>query len=356
MNPGLEKSASAASAGGAEGETRETYKLKEARLFGDEPQPWRKVAKDTFPGNPVPSMINEDESQLLHWLARDWVRGEGQIVDLGPLAGASTYALASGLSANDTCTDKNGRIHSYDNWVFYEDWARFFPGEKLVQGQDIQKHFLRYIRPFSDYVIPHKGDLHTFSWGEENIELLFIDVAKVPSLMAHIVNEFFPRLIPNRSIVIHQDFISAECPWIHIAMDCLRDYFAMLDSPEGGSVCYMPVKKVPENFLTADFFDSMALDEARKRLADARANIRGWYHLCVWLAEAHYLAMSGERNDAKEIVRQVKAHQSFEPGVQYDVDLVNSRIELGGLTYASRNAAVRFFAWFGRQLRRISTG
>jgi len=47
----------------------------------------------------VPTMLSVRERQLLHWLARNYVKGLGRIVDGGSFLGGSTAALASGLAA-----------------------------------------------------------------------------------------------------------------------------------------------------------------------------------------------------------------------------------------------------------------
>ncbi|MEL6341223.1 MAG: hypothetical protein AAFQ65_15065, partial [Myxococcota bacterium] len=48
----------------------------------------------------IPSMLLLPEVALLYALARHHFRAEGAIVDLGPLLGLSTFAMARGLSDN----------------------------------------------------------------------------------------------------------------------------------------------------------------------------------------------------------------------------------------------------------------
>jgi hypothetical protein len=48
-----------------------------------------------------------------------------------------------------------------------------------------------------------------------------------------------------------------------------------------------------------------------------------WEHLCVWLAEADYLACSGQEAAAREIMKRVKEDPRFDLGdLDYDLKFV----------------------------------
>jgi hypothetical protein len=298
-----------------------TFKLAQARPLASQPQPWRSGAPALAAINPVPSMINEDESRFLHWVARHWVSGMGHIVDMGPLAGGSTYALCSGLSLNPAARGRT-RVHSYDNWRFFPDWQRFFPGTALNAGDDLRPLFERNVRPFAGLVSAHAGDLRAQQWNGEAIELLFIDAAKEPSVWWHIVREFLPSCIPGRTLVIHQDWVCAECPWIHLTMARLSEYFAVIDSPDGGSVAFLLERAVPPGLLDAEDLLALPAATVADRFGRARSWTLGWYALDVRLAEAHHWAMRGEPEAAKRLVDEVLAHPDYGPEVRYDVDMV----------------------------------
>jgi hypothetical protein len=303
-----------------------TFKLDDALLFTPQPQPWRAVARPVEEVNPIPSMIHPDESLLLYWLAAHYYRGEGRIVDLGPLAGGSAHSLAAGLADRKSDNRPRGQIDSYDFWGYLRNFQEYFPGQDLKPGDDLLGFFKTNLGPLLPYVTPHKGDLCSYPWPDDPIEILFIDAAKTPACMDFIARRLFPHLIPGRSIVIHQDYISATCPWIHLVMEHLRDSFEYVDSPEGGSVCFVPVRPIPENALPDDFFEALPVADARRRLRGARANVRGWYKLCLWLGEAFHLTQVGEYAQAETIVRQVRAHPDFRSGAQYDVDFVRAHL------------------------------
>ena len=297
-----------------------TEKLTEALLFDGQYQPWRALMKAPEEINPIPSMIIPDEAQFLHYVAREHYKGDGAIVEFGPLAGGSTHALASGMVENSISAARKGRIDSYDLWEFCEGWDCLFPGRALRPGDDLKEIFVENLSAFHGQINPHKGDLSKQRWSGGSIEIMFIDAAKTPALMAHIVDEFFPHLIPNRSLVVHQDYVSAQCPWIHIIVQHLREYFECMDSPAGGSICVRLKKSIPSGLLAEDFFDKLPVSQARRRLADAREMIVGWYKLSVWLAEANYLASKGLISDALQIIDEVCAHPQFQPHLWDDID------------------------------------
>ncbi len=298
-----------------------TFKLQRAQLLAEKAQPWRFGLPELRAINPVPSMICEDESRFLHWIARHSLSGEGQIVDLGPLAGGSTHALCSGLARNSRASGRT-RVHSYDLWRFLPGWEDFFVGVALRPGDNLLPLFTRNLRAFADVVVPHQGGLRRQRWSGEPIEILFIDVAKASDLWTHILSEFLPCCIPGRTLVVHQDWVSAECPWIHLTMARLSDYFTPVDSPEGGSVAFRLERAVPRALLQADDFFSVPAATASARFEQAASWMAGWYGLAVRLSEAHYCAMKGQTEEAAHRVSRVLAHPDYVADLRYDVDLV----------------------------------
>lgn len=305
----------------------QTYKILNAFLFKRDQQPWRNKNNDHYETNPIISMICQDEVDFLHWLVKSYFSGEGVIVDMGPLAGGSTHAIASGLALNPNINQNKKIIYSYDLWDYFEDWAQFFPGDHLVKGQDVYPFFKKNLGPYMRYVKPIKGDIQSKKWSGEPIEILFIDAAKSPAIMQHIVNEFFPFLIPGKSIVIQQDFCSAQCPWIHITMQKLRKYFTYIDSPEGGSICYLFKEKIPSEIINSELFYSTPVNEGQHLFQTIQSDILGWYNICIKLAEVQYIAITGDRNRAKSMFEQVlndplNNEYIQYPGVQGDIDLL----------------------------------
>jgi len=192
----------------------------------------------------------------------------------------------------------------------------------MSPGADLLPAFKRNTSKFAHLIVPHQGNLHFEQWRGEPIEILFVDAAKDPALLSHIVNTFFPHLRPG-GYVIHQDFISAEDPWIHVAMGLLAPYFEVTDSPDGGSICFRVLDTIPPNSLPADYMQGQ-----RHLIRAARDLLPGWHGLCLELAEAHYLALTGSPEEAQAIVAAVSRHPLYKPRrFEHDVRLVQNAIK-----------------------------
>jgi hypothetical protein len=300
----------------------EHFKLVQPEMLSNAgPLPWRMNKKPVAEINPIGSMISEDESRYLYWMAKEYFSNRGTIVDLGPLAGGSTCSLATGL-ADGPYNASVPLIHSYDLWEYWEDWGRFFPGKSFRHLEDIQGAFLDNLGSLSRFVVPHKGNICEAVWNGSPIEILFIDVAKSPETMERIVNEFYPALIPASSIVIHQDFISAECPWIHAIQESLSSYFELVDSPDDSSVCFRLIRKIPKGVLGANFYVSLNATEGDQLICSAASHLKGWYKLCVLAARSHFHVLRGNVNLALKILDEIVHSPDYDEKVDYDVSLV----------------------------------
>jgi hypothetical protein len=295
-----------------------TFKLNRALLFAEcRQQPWESMDSGFDADPPIPSMISIQERKFLLYLTRTTYSGRGAIIDMGPLAGASTYAMAAGMSC--------GRIYCYDLWQYCPGWEQFVDGQALAIGSDIMAWFQKNIRPFSHLITACKGNILDQRWLAGPIEIIFIDAAKTPAVMRHIANEFFPHLAPG-AFVIQQDYVSAECPWLHVAMGQLAEHFEAVDSPEGGTVCFRLTRPLADQgpILADDF--SIGPDAGAYISREAQ-RLTTWRALCVELALARHELIQGNRNRASEIVRRVESHPDFNFQVEYDLQLVKSLIE-----------------------------
>ena len=285
-----------------------TFKLKRAVLFAGSHQPWESLKTDFSPEPPIPSMMCVHELRFLHYVTKHHYEAKGAIVDFGPLVGSSTYAFASGMAS--------GKIYSYDLWRMWPGLdSAYVDGIQLAIGDDLLPFFLKNTVVFRDKIIPRKGSITKFGWNDGPIEIMLIDAAKKPEIMRHIANEFFPSLIPG-AILIQQDYVAAECPWLHIAMMQMEDYFELIDSPEGGSVCFRVTKPIPAGILPQGYWTD---PNALEYLAKARSELTEWRALCMWLAEARYELIQGNTARAGEVLRNVKAHPDFNFHLDYDV-------------------------------------
>jgi hypothetical protein len=197
-------------------------------------KPWNVHADEIPPEIFTPyGMIGEEERRCYYWLARHALSGEGCIVDAGASLGASTLCFAAGAAAAGHPSFKGGPIvHAYDYFKAYDGYVTKAISDHV---QRIEKNkpylclFKGFTKKYEALIEPHPGNIIEQRWSGDPIELLFIDIAKRARINAYVTREFFPHLVPGRSIVIHQDYHHCWHPYIHVSMEFLADEFELID-------------------------------------------------------------------------------------------------------------------------------
>ena len=218
--------------------------IKDSRLTNA--KPW--LAPDAKAGSYALGLLGFEERKLLFHLARDVYGGEGALVDLGAFCGASTSCLAAGLSENPRAAKRH--VHSFDSFIASEtylvDFVRNQFGEQLVLGQSFESIFRRVAAEYADRIEVHAGDLLEQTWPVgEPIELLFVDIAKTLALSGKVLTEFFPRLIPGKSLVVHQDFYHPTAFYLPVVMDFLSEHFTIVETGRDSSVVFRLDSEIP---------------------------------------------------------------------------------------------------------------
>ncbi len=191
----------------------------------------------------APTMLSVEERQLLYVLARDYVRG-GAIIDAGCFLGGSTRALAAGVAENRRL--RRGRpIHTYDLFAMDPSFPRDYPGLVAdIAGDSTRPRFEEVVGPLLRHVEVHEGDICEERWTGGAIELLFIDVCKSWAINDHVVREFFPALVPGRSVVVQQDLIHEWLPYLTITMGLFRKSFELVAIAPWCSAVYLLTRAI----------------------------------------------------------------------------------------------------------------
>lgn len=219
--------------------------------------------------NPVPEdvfnhtgMLIHEERSMLHWLTRHMYRGIGEIVELGVFLGSSSASLASGLEANDRVREKNKRIHSYDR--FFGDFEKSWIEERLKIQLDEKGYFgaiyNEKVKKYESFIDLNEGDLTEKKWDGRPIEILFVDVLKMPELADVVVREFFPYLVPGRSVLIMQDYIFNVLPYNSGVMAYFEDLFAYAGDTVRNSMLFVPTQEIPRDMCEAFHWRGMSND------------------------------------------------------------------------------------------------
>jgi len=245
----------------------------------------------------VPTMLMPDELRLLHYLADERYTGEGAIVDAGCFLGGSTLALADGLRRNlrrRGCEEEK-LIHSYDRFEI-EGWTigTFF-SKSAQAGESFRPLFDRNIAPYASLVEVHAGDICSSRWTGRAIEILFIDVAKHWTVCDWVTWQFFPQLIPGKSVVIQQDYLYHHwVAWLHITMEFYSDYFEYVCDTGVNSVAFLNTKRIPDGVLREKTVESLTTAEKIELMDRAASRFTGRQAELLRSAKQHFLEMLGE--------------------------------------------------------------
>lgn len=224
----------------------------------------QRVIEHRLPGMTVPS-----ERAYFKWHAQECFAGEGEAVDLGSWLGSTTAVLAMGLEANPRPAVKRATLHAYDRFTWeswMDDYAEALRYGPYSPGASFLPEFERVTRRWQERIRVHEGDLLEERWSGGPIELLLVDAMKSWPLAQHIVEHFYPALLPGQGFVIHQDFGHCFTPWIHLVSYRLRDALVMTqDVPRSETAVFRaarPVEISDPSAFRREAFDDQEVDEA----------------------------------------------------------------------------------------------
>lgn len=254
---------------------------------------WRKTPIPEACKN-IPTMLMPDELRLLRYLTEAYFSNQGLIVDAGCFLGGSTLALAEGLRNNlsRTHSPETKLIHSFDLFRI-EEWSReiYFPGGGIA-GDSIRHLFDKNIAHHTSLVNIHEGDITHEVWGKAPIEILFIDVAKHWTVCDWITENFFPHLIPGRSIVVQQDYLYHHWnAWLHITMEYYSDNFEILCHTEQNSVAFFYKKTIEPQLIRPKLVESLSLGEKIELMDKAANRFSAQPKELLKQAKAHFIEM-----------------------------------------------------------------
>ncbi len=228
--------------------------------------PWRQIpAEQMALAASVPTMLRREECQLYYWLAKN-TRGTGAVIDLGTFAGGSTAYLAAGLAASGA----PHHLHGYDRFTASQE-ARALHlspnGISLTDQEDILPLAQKFLAPWAEKITLHRGEIGELTWDSGPVELLVVDAAKSTHLADHIAAQFFPQLIPGVSLLVHQDFLHKQQPWLAVQMVRLAEYFTPLGLVARDCVVFACTKAISAEALaaaaTVDMDDDKLLSHLR---------------------------------------------------------------------------------------------
>lgn len=274
----------------------------------------------------VRTLISLPEVQLLHYITSQQYTGEGAIIDAGPFLGGSTLALADGLTANPDPKAAQAKVHSYDLFEVFDEsqtWGRI--GAELGKGSffHIYEENLGTRR---EQVEVHKGDILEMNWTGGPIEILFIDIAKTPELLAHIEKTFYPHLIPGKSIVLHQDILHPGTPFIRLSMHHLRAHFTPLDYLPLNTVVYRYEREIPVEKFSAFDYTKLTYADKYSMHHEAIATMPDHVKPMSRLDEVHWLIQQEKIAAAAKKLLEIQAMADHNTALKFSVTRTASRL------------------------------
>ncbi len=195
---------------------------------------------DALPIHPeklVPTMLAKRELDYLHLLG-SLINGSGRLIELGCFLGGSTAALLEGIQHSPKTPVLPLLV--YDQ--FLAPPAEAFETDPqlahfgLSPNQSFRNLYEQLHRDRLDQISIREGRLpESLPIGQaasiypeqEQIELLFVDIAKSWGVHLSAARCFYPHLHPG-AILIHQDFGDFRTPWLVVHMYQLRYAFKPL--------------------------------------------------------------------------------------------------------------------------------
>lgn len=252
------------------------------------------------------TMMTRNETGMLNRLVSDHYHGLGQIVDAGAFLGGSTVSM--GLALVNKKAPLHHRIHSYDRFTNFDPYFDRFMSPPVERFQSYLPQFVKNISSVLGHVNIYPGEFCQQRWSGQPIELFFADIAKSPTLNAHLYSEFSRYWIPGHTIYVQQDFVHLEAPWIQYVIGYLSDYFTIV-GVEAPSLILGVRRMVPAEMIArivADDFSWEEKAEFLERLANRFSDPETV--LALRLIKARITADSGDLNAAKALLKQLEAN------------------------------------------------
>jgi hypothetical protein len=196
---------------------------------------------------PAAAMTTKEEQALFTKSVKDVAGLKGEIIDLGCWLGSTTISLASGLrELND-----NGKVYAFDRFT-WEPWMDLYSSEHwcdYLPGESFLPETRRRMGDLKPWVVLVTADLTTYHWDNGAVRLLLVDAMKSWRLTTSIAREFYPSLVLD-SIVLHQDYLTFNHPWLSVLQYRLRDYM-LYDTcvTRGGTATFKLIRRAQQDTL-----------------------------------------------------------------------------------------------------------
>lgn len=211
-------------------------------------------------------MMSVAERRFLYGLASKYYSGEGVIIDAGIFLGASTRCFGEGVRQNSNLERALSKwecpVISFERGIVTPTMPAFFKRNSLnvdlAPGESFAPLVKENTQTVSDIVDLRIGDIQETGGIDHPIEILFLDVLKLPEINKYIVEQYYPKLIPGKSIVIQQDYFYDLLPYIKTYQEYFGAYFQYVGEI-GSTAAFLCTREITKEATLG--VDTMVADE-----------------------------------------------------------------------------------------------
>jgi len=292
----------------------------------------------TLPSSVVSAaMTTKEEQSLFTKSVKDVAGLKGEIIDLGCWLGSTTISLASGLrELNDP-----GKVYAFDRFIWEpwmdlyssEHWCEYLPGELFLPETR------RRMGDLKPWVVLVTADLTTYHWEGGAVRLVLVDAMKSWRLTTAIGREFYAPLVKD-GLVLHQDYLSYNHPWLSVLQYRLRDYMCYETCvSHGATASFRLLKEIPQDVLfKATDFSQLTDDEAERSWLWSLEVIGERARGTMACSKIMYYLGKGEIERSKVLLSESEKLKEIEPHNLTTVKQDIAKAEAGDLSWAEMNA------------------
>jgi hypothetical protein len=277
-------------------------------------------------------MTTKEEQALFTQSVKDVARLKGEVIDLGCWLGSTTISLASGLrELND-----NGKVHAFDRFIWEpwmdlyssEHWCDYLPGESFLPET---RRRMGSLKPWVNLV---QADLTTYHWKGGPVRLLLVDAMKSWQLTTSIAREFYPSLVKG-ALVLHQDYLSYNHPWIPVLQYRLRDYMSYDTCVSHGcTATFKLIRDIPPEVLLKATDFSQLTDEETELAWHWSLEVVG-ARACAAMACSRIMYYLGKNDIARSKTLLGQSEKQIDPLNFESVKKDIAKAESGDLSWAA---------------------
>ena len=138
------------------------------------------------------------------------------------------------------------------------------------------------------------------------------------------IRQFFPCLIPGRSVVLQQDYAFAFQPWIAITMEHLRDHFEPVGFAEYNTVAFVCREPVPRDVTLPS---ELPYERKFELIQAATRRFRGYPRSYLEAGKAMLLLEQRDLAGARDELRGVRERFADDELAQRSAELVQGAID-----------------------------